>query len=479
MKNKWLYIISIILAGAVTVGVGYGIANGQSRGQPGAPDEPQAPQAALNSFTYQGALKKGEAGVDGDCQMAFRLYGSQAGTDMIGTPMTTTVTVEKGLFAQKLSFGSGAFDGMPRWLEVKVKCAGEDGYTSLERQEINAAPYALSVPWSGISGKPGRIVIVAKSGGDFNNISAALDSISDASETLHYLVKVMPGVYNERVTMKPFVDIEGSGELSTKITYTGSTDLFTGTVIGADHAELRFLSVENTGGGDIESAVAIFNGSASPTLTHITASASGLYDNRAVFNNYSTPVITEATINASGGNKSSGIYNLSSPAKVTRTSISVSDGMTNIGIENGSGSHATLMYVAVEVDGGNTNIGVSNDSSVPTMRNVTVDTKGGQYNYAVSNARSSVLITDSLLKASDGVNNYGLYNFYLEGTTLYEVKVDRSTIEGGTNSIFNDLYFRTYVGDSQLKGGAVDNNWMLTCVGVYGGTYAALSNLCQ
>ena len=58
----------------------------------------------------------------------------------------------------------------------------------------------------------------------------------------------MPGVYSEQVTMKPYVDIEGSGELTTKITYTGSGSPNTGTVLGASNAELRFLSVENTGG---------------------------------------------------------------------------------------------------------------------------------------------------------------------------------------------------------------------------------------
>jgi len=32
----------------------------------------------------------------------------------------------------------------------------------------------------------------------------------------------MPGVYTETVTMKPYVDIEGAGELATKITGAGS-----------------------------------------------------------------------------------------------------------------------------------------------------------------------------------------------------------------------------------------------------------------
>ncbi len=48
--------------------------------------------------------------------------------------------------------------------------------------------------------------------------------------------------------MERYVDIEGSGELNTKITYPGSVSILTGTVVGVNDAELRWLTVENTGG---------------------------------------------------------------------------------------------------------------------------------------------------------------------------------------------------------------------------------------
>ena len=59
--------------------------------------------------------------------------------------------------------------------------------------------------------KYAQTVLVAKSGGDFTSVQAALGSITDASASKHYLVWVGPGTYNERVQMKPFVDIEGAG----------------------------------------------------------------------------------------------------------------------------------------------------------------------------------------------------------------------------------------------------------------------------
>ena len=96
-----------------------------------------------------------------------------------------------------------------------------------------------------------NMVVVAKSGGDYTSIQAALDAITDASEINGYLVWVAPGVYIEQVTMKPYVDIEGAGELTTVVSYGGSYAPFTGTLVGADNAELRFLTVKNTGDDEV------------------------------------------------------------------------------------------------------------------------------------------------------------------------------------------------------------------------------------
>jgi hypothetical protein len=52
----------------------------------------------------------------------------------------------------------------------------------------------------------------------FNSIGSAIASIVDESDTNRYLVKVMPGVYDEKVVMVPYVDISGSGQSNTIIT---------------------------------------------------------------------------------------------------------------------------------------------------------------------------------------------------------------------------------------------------------------------
>ncbi len=65
---------------------------------------------------------------------------------------------------------------------------------------------------------PGQVIRVAKTGGDFNEINKALESIKNASKDLPYLIKVEPGIYQEEtIVMKEYVDIIGAGPSLVKI----------------------------------------------------------------------------------------------------------------------------------------------------------------------------------------------------------------------------------------------------------------------
>src|SRR6266566_489979 len=137
---------------------------------------------------------------------------------------------------------------------------------------------ARDLAWASAKDVPGspyrNVVVVARSGGDFTSIQEALNSINDNSATNPYLVWVAPGIYSEVVTMKPYVDIQGAGELVTKITSTGGSSPDVATVRSyVNNAELRYLTVENTGGNNY--ATAIWTYGASPSFLHITATATG------------------------------------------------------------------------------------------------------------------------------------------------------------------------------------------------------------
>jgi len=302
-----------------------------------------------------------------------------------------------------------------------------------------------------------NIRVVAKSGGDYSTIGEALDSITDASNTKRYLVYVAPGIYNEQVSMKPHVDIEGAGELLTKITYTGSSMPSNGTVSGSDFCELRFLTVENTGGNDY--AVAISNSSSSLRITHVTAIASGAantaygisnvsatpvikhvivsvtgtYSCTGIYNSTSDPFeIVDATVNVSGENVVNGIYSRSSSVGTIRdTTVNVSGGVANYAINNQSA--LTLVNVIAGARGipGNSTTGIYN-SDLITMTDVIVEVSGGEDGKGISNTGPSMTMTNvtaGVINATD--TNYGVYTSGAAIVTMNGVTISAS---GGTGS---------------------------------------------
>jgi len=543
-------------------------------GQQSEPQGDVEAQASLGTgFTYQGQLKSGGESVTDTCSMAFRLYDQASAGSQVGSAITHTVPISDGLFTANLDFGA-VFSGDARWLGIQVKCPGDGGYADLGRQELTATPYAfhaLGAPWSGLSGVPAgfadgidddttytageglalsgtefsaqgsaydNVVIVAKSGGDFGSIQAALNSITDASASNRYLVWVGPGTYAETVAMEQYVDIEGAGELTTKITASGSTTYTTGTVMGANNAELRFMTVENTGGSQY--AVAIYNHNSSPRLTHVTASASGASggdpQNNGVYNDSSSPAMTDVsvsvsasgtswnhgvrnangslptmmnvTISVSGGGHSGssyGVYNTDSSPTMRNVTARAVNNYGNYGIANDSSSPAMENVTAAGSGGGFYNIGVSNvhssspvmvnvtatggsggmyargvfnsDSSSPTMVNVIATASGGSlHNRGVWNDSSSPTIQNSTISAN-GTSSSGIYNEATGGS--YTVQVDNCQITGGTNTIRNDAEFTTLVGTSLLDGGAVNaNGGTVTCAGVYDEAYTFYASTC-
>ena len=307
--------------------------------------------------SYQGQVTVDDSPYDGTGYFKFALVDqagttstwSNDGTSIDGSEPSTAVslTVSSGLFTVLLgdtdltnmaALPASAFDGTDRALRVWFSADGGTFSQLSPDRRIAAVPYALQAEEAGNAATAGdadtvdgqhasafqqhyaNVVIVAKSGGDYSTITAALDSITDAADANRYLVRVMPGVYTERVTMKPYVDIEGSGELTTRITFTGSAETNTGTVVGANDTELRFLTVANTGGNTV--AIAIYNTSASPRLTNVTASASGGDYHYGVYNASSSPTMTNVTATASGGDDDTGVYNILSSPEMTGVTAS-------------------------------------------------------------------------------------------------------------------------------------------------------------
>jgi hypothetical protein len=281
---------------------------------------------------------------------------------------------------------------------------------------------------------PARVVWVADdSTGDYLLLSAALAAITDAGVNKPYVIKIAPGIYTETapVVLKDYVDVEGSGQDITTIecacANASNTALSATVSTGNIAAEIRHLTINNTGGGNISFGVytnSVTDGSFS--MLHVTATATGgTESNYGVFNHASSsPSMTNVTATATAGNYSYGMMNLS--------------------------------------------------SSSPSMNNVTATATGGTIgNYGVINViSSSPSMTNVTATATGGTNSYGVYN-----NSFSLPSIRNSSITGSPNSIVNSGSSSAQVADTMLDG-PVDAGGGLACVGVYTTAFAALGVNC-
>lgn len=102
-------------------------------------------QAQTTAFNFQGRLSNLGLPVNGQHDLRFSVYGSQAGADLVSGPITVSpVVVKNGIFNCRLDFGEQVFNGSARWLDISVRPTGTATFTNLSpRVELTSAPYAV------------------------------------------------------------------------------------------------------------------------------------------------------------------------------------------------------------------------------------------------------------------------------------------------------------------------------------------------
>jgi len=99
-----------------------------------------------SALLYQGRLNVSGTPANGPHDFIFALWDAASdGVSVSGPISKNALPVANGQFATTLDFGSAAFSGGARWIEVRVKPSGNsDPYTTLApRQQFASLPYAL------------------------------------------------------------------------------------------------------------------------------------------------------------------------------------------------------------------------------------------------------------------------------------------------------------------------------------------------
>lgn len=318
------------------------------------------------------------------------------------------------------------------------------------------------------------------------NLLNGLAGIVDASVNKPYVLKLEPGTYDigsTALVMKPYVDIEGSGQQSTIIRGLGNNVGFlTAVVLGASPAELRNLQVQSLG---------------------------RTYDySIAVLLNQASTSIRDVTLTSSYAVSTWGLRILSANSIVQNVTISVVGGTATYGISNTGGTAASpvIRRAVINVSGASSGYGIYSDQNAsPRIRDVeiTVSSSTGygiEYNYfnnlagatlEVANARISVVgttgnatgidlngddtvaVTHTNIVATSPASGAGLRASSGAGASIFVA--DHCDIQGSANSI-SAPFWTVRVGASKLSGPASIGS--PSCAASFNGSYVPLSASC-
>jgi hypothetical protein len=497
---------------------------------------PLAPGGAPTVVAYQGEVRVSGAPYTGNGYFKFAVvnaagdtsYWSNDGTSAGGGEPTAAVqlAVSDGLFSVLL--GDTTLGGMTQalaadvfsqpdcYLRVWFSTSGSGAFDPLTPDtRIAAVPYALQAQEaadadtvdglhaSELGTHYQNVVVVAKSGGDYTGVQAAIDSISDAAADNPYLVWVAPGVYNETVTMKPYVHLQGAGQEATVISSTASSSAWPptpATLLLASDTSLRDLTVGNSGtgvrnvaliatagmtrtlvadvtaraqgGGTRNYAIFLIGSGTGVTLQQVTALAENASYNHGLVN-YSgaAAVLRGGSFTALGGIEARGIGNADSDTMLEAegvTALAENSSDYNTGLYNETGAAAALRGGVFTGRGGTQTRGIYNadsDTTLETEGVTALGENGSNANYGLLNYTSAeATLRGGSFTGRGGTTNRGIYN--LSSATA---NVTQSVLEGATHSVYRSTGTVT-VSNSRLIGGTVGGT--VTCVAVsYGTTF--------
>jgi hypothetical protein len=353
-----------------------------------------------------------------------------------------------------------------------------------------------------------KVATVALSGtGDYADPVAAMSDLASWCGTPSFntrcLLRIMPGIYvlSQALTTADYVDVEGTGQSTTVLWRSGSSDTNAATVVAAGSADLRDLAIVSNGGEHalgmlipagriVRNVYVSAQGSTSTaTAVRITGSIPRIEGSFLItFGPAPVAKALEVTGGSSYVRRTDLVPGSSNTAECTGvhvigTSVWLEDVriFANIGCANnvalrstGSGgnrtvrrsrviaTNATTSNVVVQVDAGATGTHTIYDSDLGAgaAGAIALDNASGSANVQVVRSQLSAGVT--------GIATSG------SSTT----RVQHSTVSGTTQATDTEVGSTLQVGASQLTG-TVAGAGAHKCVGAYDSAFDPLQDDCQ
>jgi|SRR5438105_606741 len=237
---------------------------------------------------------------------------------------------------------------------------------------------------AGVPAPPANSVHVDPGGATFPTIGAALASLTDASQEKEYLLSIGPGTYNEQVTLKPWVYLQGSGQGQTTVTFPPTPDAFSrGTIIASSNSSIGDMTVSCLGGTWGNWSTALVIAGSAPFYADNVALISDDQDNdglnsEAVAVNWNASPIAPAQVYIS--------YSTIASKMEAPDSVAVAI------IVNGP-ANAELIETKIAATGGEQSFGVqSNGGAVVNLRDCSA--QGSTFALEIPDGASTLIATD-------------------------------------------------------------------------------------
>ncbi|WP_199243212.1 hypothetical protein [Vitiosangium sp. GDMCC 1.1324] len=301
------------------------------------------------------------------------------------------------------------------------------------------------------------------------NLRNAVQSITKVSADEPWLVFIEPGVFDlgtEGLQLRPYIHLQGSGQTLTTVRSRAEG----ATLVGVDHTELRSLTVEHVGGPG--EAVAL-------------STASSLFRARDVVAFAHDGQQRTVSIQSSAGPGPGGFERVQALAsshqgdtvgfsceactvKLSGSTLLGQGGNRALGVSVRQGTLELWDSSATGLDGASESTGVDAAGSKVLLVRTELSGGNGADSTGLRLSSSSAFVRDSSLSGSGSAGQQArALAVSRTDAGSYSVDVQRSTLSGTTQTVRSAEGYVIHIGGSQLRGGKVDGNGIVSCNGSY------------